>query len=160
MCVFLKRNCLVPQQFLPLTQSLLPFVARSYGDLSSWYWNPGVGGWCGSGTPHSSDITAEFLFTTCGCGASPFYICAPPTSLDGCGFFNSVVVRLPFNLISECLEWWLFYILVLILMQLCKEASHICLCRHLDQKSPIIESYDECKIFFLETAKLAFLPTV
>ena len=23
------------------------------------------------------------------------------TSLDGCGFFNSVVVRLPFNLISD-----------------------------------------------------------
>ena len=30
----------------------------------------------------------------------PGRICAPPTSLDGCGFFNSVIVRLPFNLIS------------------------------------------------------------
>ena len=55
--------------------------------------------------------------------------------MDGCGFFNFVVVRLPFNLISDGSEWWLFYILVAILMWLCKEASHICLYCHLDQKS-------------------------
>ena len=41
---FFKRNCLGLQQFLPLTQSPLVFAARSYGDLSSWYWNPGLGG--------------------------------------------------------------------------------------------------------------------
>ena len=39
-----------------------------------------------------------------------------PTSVDGCGFFNSVVVRLPFSLISDASELWWFYILVVILM--------------------------------------------
>ena len=29
---------------------------------------------------------------------------APPTNLDGCGFFNSIVVWLPFNLISDGFE--------------------------------------------------------
>ena len=39
-----------------------------------------------------------------GCGASPFCVCTFPTSLDRCGFFNSVVVRLPFNSISDVPE--------------------------------------------------------
>ena len=43
-CGFFKRNCLGLQQFLPLTQSPLVFAARSCGDLSSWHWNPGLGG--------------------------------------------------------------------------------------------------------------------
>ena len=47
---------------------------------------------------------------------SPFHICAPPASLDGCGFYISVVVGLPFNLTSDCSERCLFYILVIILM--------------------------------------------
>ena len=55
----------------------------------------------------------------------------PSTSLDGCGFFNSIVVRLPFNSISDDPEWWLFYILIVILMWLCKELSHVFLHRHL-----------------------------
>ena len=33
-----------------------------------------------------------------------FHICTPPTSLDRCGFFNSVVVRLPFRVISDVPE--------------------------------------------------------
>ena len=55
-------------------------------------------------------------------------------SLDGCGFFISIVIRFPFNSISDGSEWWLFYILVVILMWLCKEVSHLCLCHYLDQK--------------------------
>ena len=43
-CRLFKRNCLGPQKFLPLIQSLLVFAARSYGDLSFWHWNPGLGG--------------------------------------------------------------------------------------------------------------------
>ena len=69
-----------------------------------------------------------------GCGTSPFGILAPPTYLDGCGFFNSVLVRLPFNSISDIPERWLFYILVVMLMWLCEGASHVCLCHHLDWK--------------------------
>ena len=51
-----------------------------------------------------------------------FSVCAPPTSLDGCGL--TLVVRLPFNSISDSSEWWLFYTLVVVLM-LCEEASHV-----------------------------------
>ena len=39
-----SRNFLGLQKFLPLTQSPLVFVARSFGDLSSWHWNPGLRG--------------------------------------------------------------------------------------------------------------------
>ena len=73
-----------------------------------------------------------------GCGISPFCTCAPPTSLDGCGFFNSVVVRLLFSLISVVPEWCFFYILVVILMWLCEEASHVCLHCHLHWESLIL----------------------
>ena len=63
-------------------------------------------GWmaCGGiGTPCSWDIPQEFLSTTTTrrYRTSPFHVCAPSTSLDGCGFFYSVVVRLPFNSISD-----------------------------------------------------------
>ena len=44
MCGFFKRNWLGLQKVLPLTQSLLVFLARSCGDLSSWHWKPGP--WC------------------------------------------------------------------------------------------------------------------
>ena len=120
--------------FLPLSQSRLLFVARSCGNLSSGTVTLGWGAWCGSGSPRSWDTPSKFLSTTHGWGASLFHVCAPPTSLDGCGFFNSVVVRLPFNKISDGSEWWLFYILVIILMWMWEEESHVCLCCHLDQK--------------------------
>ena len=120
-CWFFKRNCLVLQKFLPLTQSLLDFTARIMGTYL-----PGTGTldwvvWCRTGTPWSSDILPKFSSTTCECGTSLFHISVPPNSLDGCGFFNSIVVRLPFNSISDVSEWWLFYILVVILMWLCEE---------------------------------------
>ena len=43
-CGFSKGNCLGVLKFLLLTQSLLVLAARSYWDLSSWYYNPGLGG--------------------------------------------------------------------------------------------------------------------
>ena len=42
----------------------------------------------------------KYLSTTHGCKTSLLRVYTLPTSLDGCGFFNSVVVRLLFNLIS------------------------------------------------------------
>ena len=44
------------------------------------------------------------------CMSSPPWlpISAPPTSLDECLFFNSLVVRLPYSLISW--QFWLFFI--------------------------------------------------
>ena len=139
MCGFFKKNCLGLQQFLPPTQSLLLFTARSCGNLSSWHWYLDWRGCCGAGTPFTKDIPSEFLSTTCGCRTSPFLNCVPPTSTDGCGFFNSVVVRLPFNSISDGSEWWWFCILVLILLWLCEEMNHVCLCHHLDRKFHYID---------------------
>ena len=91
-----------PQEALlrtPVTQSPLvsqPEVVGTY--------LPGTGilGWgasCGSGNPHSEITLPNFY--PCGCGASPFRVLGPPTSLRGCSFFNSVVVRLPFNSIAD-----------------------------------------------------------
>ena len=102
MCGIFMRNCLGLQKFLLLTQSLLIFAARRYGDLSSWHWNPGLGGpGVGLGLLCSRDIHPKFFFTIHVCGTIPFPVSTPPTSLDGCSFFNSVVVGLPFNLISD-----------------------------------------------------------
>ena len=95
--------------------------------MEPWAGGPGV-------EPCSQDTLPEFSSTTRGRGISLFHVCTPPTSLDGCDYFNSVVVRLPFRSIPDFPEWWLFYILLVILLWLCKEASHVCLCHHLDRK--------------------------
>ena len=113
------------------------FATRNYGTLSSWHWNPRLGSRCGAGTPHFQDIPPKFLFASCGCETSLFHASALHTSLCGCEFFNSIVVRLPFNSSSEGSEWWFFYNIVVILMWLCKEASRVCLCHHLDWKSKV-----------------------
>ena len=83
----------------------------------------GWGAWCEAETPCCLDIPLGFVSMTRGQGTSPFHICASPTTLDVHGFFNSIVVRLPFNLISNGSEWWLFHILVVILMWLCEEVT-------------------------------------
>ena len=106
MCEFFRKNCLGLQNFLPQSTE-----------------------------PHQPGLSVEFLLTTYGCGKSPFCLSAPPTSLDGCGFFNFIVVGFPFNSISVSSEWWFFCILVVILMWLCEEVSCVCLCHELDQKS-------------------------
>ena len=112
MCGFSKRSCWVLQKFLSLTQSPLVFAARSYGDLSSWHWNPWL--WylmwgCGSSSPRYPSWI--FIHHT-RCGTSPFCISTPPTSLSGCGFFNFMVVRLhsvwflPVLSIFPCTKRW------------------------------------------------------
>ena len=111
------------------------FAARSYGNLSTSTGTLGWGSSCGAGAPCPQDTPLEFLSTKCGCGTSPLQISAPPTSLDECVLFNSIGVRLLFNLIFDGSEWWLFYSLVVILMCLCKEAGCIYLCHHLDSNS-------------------------
>ena len=93
-------------------------------------WGPGLG--LGLLTPK---IPPEFLSTTCGFETSCFHISTSPTVLDGCGFFNPVVVGRPFISISDSSEWRMFYSLVVILMWLFKEVSHVYLHLCLDQKS-------------------------
>ena len=77
---------------------LQPEVMRTYLPSTG---TLGLGVLFGARIPHSKDIPSKFLSTTAVYGTSPFHVSTPPTSLDGCGFFNSVVVRLPFNLISD-----------------------------------------------------------
>ena len=69
-----------------------------------------------------------------------FLVFSPPPRLDGCGFFNAVVVRLPFSLISVGSEQWLFYILLVILLWLCEEASRVSTYTFLF--SPFTESFN------------------
>ena len=64
----------------------------------------GYGAWCWVGTPRTRDIPPEFSLTTCECGTSLFHISTSPTVLDGCGFFNPVVVGRPFISISDSSE--------------------------------------------------------
>ena len=62
-------------------------------------------------------------------------ISAPPTSLDECFFFNSLVVGLPYNLIF-C-QFWLVFVFKMLLpfFWLCEEAQCVYLCLHVGQKS-------------------------
>ena len=47
-----------------------------------------------------------------------------PSHQSWCGvFLNSVVIGLPFSLISDVFEWWLFCNLVVLLMWFCEEVS-------------------------------------
>ena len=72
------------------------------------------------------------------CSDSPcFCISTEMDLVDRCGFFSSVVVRLPFNSISDGSGKWLFSSLVVILMRLCEEVSRVSLHLCLDWKAQI-----------------------
>ena len=65
--------------------------------------------WCGAGIPRSTGfpcsrgVPSHFYLPHMGVGPPVLHLCvsAPPTCLDECDFFNSIVVRLPFNSISD-----------------------------------------------------------
>ena len=61
-------------------------------------------------------------------------ISAPPTGLDECFFFISLVVRLPYS--SIFCQFWLFLVFKMLLyfFWLCEEAQCVYLCLHLGQK--------------------------
>ena len=65
------------QQFRPVTQSPQVFVARSCGELSSWYWSGGPGTGLGL---LATEIPPKFLSTKRGYGTSLLHISTPPTS--------------------------------------------------------------------------------
>ena len=114
LCRPFKQTILKSQQFLSLV-----FTARSYEDLCSLHWNPGLCGLVWGWDCSPSRCFSKFLPTTCGCGitcsgtstaasphhsASPCLIVhlrdsAPPTCMNECGFFKSLVVGLPYSLI-------------------------------------------------------------
>ena len=103
-CGFFQRNYLGLQKFPPPTQSLLVFSARSYGDFFSWCWKPElmglVLGWDSSLMRYPSEIFIHHMWVR-----DQSVLCLHPSySLDGCGFLNFIIVRLPFNSISDGAE--------------------------------------------------------
>ena len=63
-------------------------------------------------------------------------VSVPPTGLDECFFFISLVVGLPYN--SIFCPFWLFYVFKLLsFFWLCEEAQCVSLCLHLGQKFPV-----------------------
>ena len=70
-------------------------------------------------------------------------ISTPPTGLDECFFFNSLIVGLPYNLIFW--QFWLFFVFkFVVVLWLCEEAKCIHLCLHLGQKSEHTRFRDLC----------------
>ena len=102
-CGLFKGSCLGLQKFFPLTQSPLVFAARSYGALSFWHWNPGLGslvwGWDPLFLKYLSQI---FIYHKWMWDQPVLYLC--PSYQSGWMWFNSIVIRLLFNSISDSSE--------------------------------------------------------
>ena len=98
-CGLFKRNFLVFQQFLSLTDSIPDgFCSQKLWGLIFLALEPWAGG-LGVGLELLAPKISLLNFY--GFGTGLFRVCTPLTSLDGCGFFNSIVVRLPFSSISD-----------------------------------------------------------
>ena len=114
-CGPFERSLLRIPQFLPLPQMPLVFAARSFGDLSYWRCSPGLGGLVWGWYCLLLRYPSQFLSTMCECGTTSFapslhlHVSAPPTCLDECVFFKSLVVRLPYSLIFW--QIWVKYVL-------------------------------------------------
>ena len=79
-------------------------------------------------------------------------VSAPPTSLDECFFFISLVVRLPYS--SVFCQFWLFFVFILLLsfFWLCEEALCVYLRLHLGRKLiSFIIMYVSVILHFLES---------
>ena len=102
MCGFPKRNCLGSSSFFhqlnPHWFSQPEVVGTYLPGTGTMGWGPGVG--LGLLAP---EISLPDFYPH-GCGASSFCVHTPPTGLDGCGYFNSIVVRLPFSLTFDVPE--------------------------------------------------------
>ena len=131
-CGPFTRNCQGVQQFLSsITSMPAGFCSQELWGLiflvlEPWAEGPGVG--LGTFAPEIS-----ILIFTCYFSVWDLH----PSCQSQYGFFNSVIVEIPFSSIYDISEWWLFYSLVVILTWLCKEASLVYLGRHLEQKSTL-----------------------
>ena len=81
-----------------------------------------------------------------------------PSYQSQCGFFfNSLVVALPFNLISGGSEWWCFCTLAVILMWLWEEATTALTYTAILTRSPTLPSFKlGCCLFLLLCCKSYF----
>ena len=87
---------------------------------------------CGITQSTSCCLTWPGLSSCCGSSLPLLPVSAPPTSLDECFFFNSLVVGLLYSLIFW--QYWfgfLFLNCLLSFFWLCKEAKYIYLCLHI-----------------------------
>ena len=71
--------------------------------------------------------------------STPLPVSAPPTDLDECFFFISLVVRLPYSSIF-CQFWWFFVFKLLSFFWLCEEVQCVYLCLHLGQNGGFFQS--------------------
>ena len=84
-------------------QSLLVFIARSYGDLSFLLWNPGLGYLVWAVSPRCSEVPPQprylslliLNYHTHVWDQPVMHLC--PSYQSPCGFFKSLVVVLPFS---------------------------------------------------------------
>ena len=103
MCGALQEKTPGNPQFLPLTQSLLVFIGRSYGDLSSCHWSPCLGGLVLGWDPSRPRYLPPYCYPphvsvgTARSSSPHLQVSNPATHLDECGFFNSLVVALPYS---------------------------------------------------------------
>ena len=105
-------------------------------------WNPGL---CGLShslvvppglSTHKCGTTLSLQLLPCFLSSLPqLPVFTPPTGLNECFFFNSLVIRLPYS--SIFWQFWLFLIFkfLLSLFWLYEEAKHIYLCLYLGQRS-------------------------
>ena len=80
---------------LPQPKSPLVFIAKVMGTYLPGTGTLGWGACCRAGTSHSLDIPPNFYLPQVDMGPA----CCAPSYQSQCGFFNSVVVGLPFFLI-------------------------------------------------------------
>ena len=109
----------------PTTSTPTGFFSRRFWGFISLCWNPGL-----CGLSHFSVVPHGLSTGKCGtpcstsrCESSPPWlpISAPPTSLDECFFFNSLVIRLPYS--SIFWKFWLFFVFKFVVLLLVVEET-------------------------------------
>ena len=133
----------------PAATAPTDFYSQKFWGFISLCWNPGLCGLSRSPVVSpglSTQKCGTSLSTSCHLAMSPLCpgwlpISSPPTSLDECFFFNSLVVELPYSMIL-CQFWGLFFFFNLLLsfFWFCKKAQ--CIHLHLPKTKFFITSPD------------------
>ena len=134
-CGPFKMSLLKIQQFLLLPQLPLVFIARNYGDLSSWSWNTGCVVWPVAGIPCSWGIPPDFYLPHMNVGphflmllcTAPRLCASSPVSMDlpllpvwmNVASFNPWLSEFHTAWFSDYSGWYLFCGLVVIFFCSC-----------------------------------------
>ena len=146
-------NCLVrlgvfllpqPSQLFPIHDlrlyfpALEPWVAQSVllPSCTSWFICPRM--WVWHHLLHQPLLHWVLQPQPCCESSAQLPVSAPPTGLDECVLFNSLVVGLPYS--SIFCQFWLFFVFKLLsFFWLCKEAQCVYLRLHVGWKTGILE---------------------